>query len=72
MAYHSGREPRRPSTGGVQALVQAAKRKRLRTHPELAVARRCKLVVLGNGFPLAVGQGAGHPHAQVVFTGGCT
>ena len=29
------------------ALEQAAKRKRLRTYPELAVARRCKLVVLG-------------------------
>ena len=28
------------------ALEQAAKRKRLRTYPELAVARRCKLVVL--------------------------
>ena len=29
------------------ALEQAAKRKRLRTYPELAVARRCKLLVLG-------------------------
>ena len=28
-------------------LEQAAKRKRQRTYPELAVARRCKLVVLG-------------------------
>ena len=29
------------------ALEQAAKRKRLHTYPELAVARRCKLVALG-------------------------
>ena len=28
-------------------VFRLAKRKRLRTYPELAIARRCKLVVLG-------------------------
>ena len=38
----AGTEKRVPGN----ALEQAAKRKRLHTYPELAVARRCKLVVL--------------------------
>ncbi len=46
---HGGRltRSRMPIVSQARHSRQAAKRKRLRTYPELAVARRCKLLVLG-------------------------